>query len=61
VPPEDYTAAIEALQTGVTITGALIALLRSITGYPLVNPVGLHGSLNTIAHFRGRLRAPCSC
>ena len=30
------------LNTGVTITGALIALLLSIIGYLLVNPVGLH-------------------
>ena len=30
------------MNTGVTITGALIALLLSIIGYLLVNPVGLH-------------------
>ena len=29
------------MNTGVTITGALIALLLSIIGYLLVNPVGL--------------------
>jgi hypothetical protein len=31
-----------AMNTGVAITGALIALLLSIIGYLLVNPVGLH-------------------
>jgi hypothetical protein len=31
-----------AMNTGVTITGALIALLLSIIGYLLVHPVGLH-------------------
>jgi hypothetical protein len=30
------------LNTGVTITGALIALLLSIIGYLLVNPIGLY-------------------
>src|SRR5512132_1244698 len=30
------------MNTGVTITGALIALLLSIIGYLLVDPVGLH-------------------
>jgi hypothetical protein len=30
------------MNTGVTITGALIALLLSIIGYLLVKPVGLH-------------------
>ena len=30
------------MNTGVTITGALIAILLSIIGYLLVNPVGLH-------------------
>ncbi len=30
------------LNTGLTITGALIALLLSIIGYLLVNPVRLH-------------------
>ena len=30
------------MNTGVTITGALIALLLSIIGYLLINPVGLH-------------------
>jgi hypothetical protein len=30
------------MNTGVTITGALIALLLSIIGYLLVHPVGLH-------------------
>ena len=30
------------MNTGVTITGTLIALLLSIIGYLLVNPVGLH-------------------
>jgi hypothetical protein len=30
------------MNTGVTLTGALIALLLSIIGYLLVNPVGLH-------------------
>jgi hypothetical protein len=30
------------MNTGVTITGALIALLLSIIGYLLVNPLGLH-------------------
>jgi hypothetical protein len=30
------------MNTGLTITGALIALLLSIIGYLLVNPVGLH-------------------
>jgi hypothetical protein len=30
------------MNTGVTITGALIALLLSIIGYLLVNPVALH-------------------
>jgi hypothetical protein len=30
------------MNTGVTITGALIALLLSIIGYLLVRPVGLH-------------------
>jgi hypothetical protein len=30
------------MNTGVTITGALIALLLSIIGYLLVNPVRLH-------------------
>jgi hypothetical protein len=30
------------LNTGVTITGALIALLLSIIGYLLVHPLGLH-------------------
>ncbi len=30
------------MNTGVTITGALIALLLSIIGYLLTNPVGLH-------------------
>jgi hypothetical protein len=30
------------MNTGVTITGALIALLLSIIGYLLVHPVGVH-------------------
>ena len=30
------------MNTGVTITGALIALLLSVIGYLLVDPVGLH-------------------
>jgi hypothetical protein len=30
------------MNTGVSITGALIALLLAIIGYLLVNPVGLH-------------------
>jgi hypothetical protein len=30
------------MNTGVTITGALIALLLSVIGYLLVHPVGLH-------------------
>ena len=30
------------MNTGLTITGALIALLLSIIGYLLVHPVGLH-------------------
>jgi hypothetical protein len=30
------------LNTGITITGALLAILLSIIGYLLVNPVGLH-------------------
>jgi hypothetical protein len=30
------------MNTGLTITGALIALLLSIIGYLLANPVGLH-------------------
>jgi hypothetical protein len=30
------------MNTGVSITGALIALLLSIIGYLLVHPVGLH-------------------
>jgi hypothetical protein len=30
------------MNTGVTITGGLIALLLSIIGYLLVHPVGLH-------------------
>ena len=30
------------MNTGVSITGALIALLPAIIGYLLVNPVGLH-------------------
>ena len=30
------------MNTGVSITGALMALLLSIIGYLLVNPVGLH-------------------
>ena len=32
----------QMMNTGVTITGALIALLLSIIGYLLINPVGLH-------------------
>jgi hypothetical protein len=30
------------MNTGVSITGALIALLLAIIGYLLVNPVALH-------------------
>jgi hypothetical protein len=30
------------MNTGVTVTGALLAVLLSIIGYLLVNPVGLH-------------------
>lgn len=30
------------LNTGITITGALIAILLAIIGYLLVNPLGLH-------------------
>jgi iron-sulfur cluster repair protein YtfE (RIC family) len=30
------------MNTGVTITGALVAILLSIIGYLLVNPIGLH-------------------
>jgi hypothetical protein len=30
------------MNTGVSITGALIALLLAIIGYLLVNPAGLH-------------------
>jgi hypothetical protein len=30
------------MNTGVSITGALFALLLSVIGYLLVNPVGLH-------------------
>jgi hypothetical protein len=33
------------MNTGVTITGALIALLLSIIGYLLVNPVVLHSHI----------------
>jgi hypothetical protein len=49
------------MNTGVTITGALIALLLSIIGYLLVNPVVLHWSLNAIARFCRRPRAAFSC
>ncbi len=30
------------MNTGVTVTGALVAVLLSIIGYLLVNPMGLH-------------------
>ena len=37
-----YEIVKRVMNTGVTITGALIALLLSIIGYLLVNPLGLH-------------------
>ena len=37
-----YEIVKQVMNTGVTITGALIALLLSIIGYLLVKPVGLH-------------------
>jgi hypothetical protein len=37
-----YEVFKRVLNTGVAITGALIALLLTIIGYLLVNPVGLH-------------------
>jgi hypothetical protein len=44
VAKEDVTYEIfkRVMNTGVTITGALIALLLSSIGYLLVKPVGLH-------------------
>jgi hypothetical protein len=38
----DYEIFERVMKTGVTITGALIALLLSIIGYLLVHPIGLH-------------------
>ena len=37
-----YEILKRAMNTSVTLAGALIALLLSIIGYLLVNPVGLH-------------------
>ena len=37
-----YEILKRVMNTGVTITGTLIALLLSIIGYLLVNPLGLH-------------------
>ena len=37
-----YEIVKRVMNTGVTITGALIALLLSIIGYLFVHPVGLH-------------------
>jgi phage-related protein len=44
------------MNTGVSITGALIALLLAIIGYLLVNSVGLH-SERVVLHSKPRLAA----